>query len=297
MSREEVLRSMQLRKPRLVGCMTLLIAVGLLPSHTASGQDLINSCGEYVLKRENLTVGLSREQSYPIDITRIYDRQGDLVKILAYRKLAAKWCKDFTADGVPELMFEAADLQDPHCCWIYALYSMGKVIENQLIFHSGEQRIPRENVRNLDHGPALEIFAEQDLYGTFMDDLSDYLDPLMEWPALPMILCYRGKRYEECTHKFRGLLQEEIAKVEAELKERRSPDNFYPPFSASGGDRQKALLKHSALRFYGLHILAAEEAAVWEKLRQLVSDDVLSWLVKNKDQIQKAVKSRRSLVQ
>ena len=270
-----------------VSAFGLLLAFHLLSAVAVASEERIDQCGAYRLKEEHLTVGFTDDDKQPLNIIRVYDFEERLVKVFAYRQLTVQGCQDITADGVPELLLEGYSGGD-HCCWISALYSMGTKIENRLIFRGSSGRIDSEDIKNLDQGPAHEIRA-RDGSLSYFGGLS-YFDS----PSLPLILCYRGGRYNDCTQDFPELLDQEIQETEAKL-EGEIRFLALAELNPSAVERLRASIKGLALRLYALHILAGEETRGWDKLRQILSDeDVLLWLEEHKDQVSKSIKEGRA---
>lgn len=241
----------------------------LLPFSLSAEEQDVTRCGDYRLTTENLTEGFTAEDKFPLGVVKMFDSENRLAKIVAYRRLNIKGCADLTADGVPELMLEGYT-GGTHCCWVDAIYSMGEEIKNRLVFESRTGGIDMaDDLQDLNQDSVLEIFAtDSSLF--YFDDLTG-----PDFPALPLVLCYRDERYEDCTRQFPALLAEEIQRAETELR------------------GHTVEVKRQALRFYALHVLAGEEAQGWQRLQESVPANVLSWLEENKEAIPKRITRSR----
>ncbi len=236
----------------------------------ASGQ--ITRCGDYGIEREKLEVGLQAGDPRSIDVVRFRGAGGRVAHTVAERRIEMRWCRDITGDRTPELLIEGSTSESPHCCWSYALYSMGPGIKTLLAVASGDQRLAFDDIRELGHGPAQEIVLHLNLHGAFITH--EKWASITEWPTLPAILCYREGTYRDCTREHPKELQRQIERAGGELR------------SASG--RQAAdegSIRRWALTFYGLHVLARAESEGEERLKKLVPESVRRWIERHRDEI------------
>ena len=175
---------------------------------------------------------------------------------------------------------------------------MGETIQNLLILEN-PTGIDFSHMKNLDEDPALEIVT-YDTSLFFVGGLS-----AVDSPTLPLILCYGGQRYVDCTREFPGLLEQAIQSTEVELA-----NNIKSDILSRGREfelqLQAVLIKEAILELAGLHILAGRQErswqSLWQKLREIAPQDVVEvvreevekWLLEHRNEIAERLKRHGS---
>lgn len=159
-----------------------------------AGARTVQTCGLYQFVTDQLTDtdGYHTERLEVRDRSRVVATWND-----AYTDV--RWCRDVTADGVPEAMVSIAS-GGAHCCTTFKVYSLTRPLRQVLSVDAGnvDDIIPRQ----LDGTGPLELLSWDDRFAYA------YGMSYAESPFLPVVYAYQGGRYVLATRRYPGILRD-----------------------------------------------------------------------------------------
>ncbi|MFQ5915356.1 MAG: hypothetical protein ACE5JS_19470 [Nitrospinota bacterium] len=184
-------------------------------------------------------------------------------------------CIDLNRDGKTELILRHYS-GGAHCCNTLSISTLGDKIKNILVFFAGNGALA--SFEDLDYDNIKELIVNYDGFAYF-GGLCFACSPI-----LPLVLCYRSGRYQDCTKKFPTIVKTDQASYRARV-----------------GDEPGY-----ALGFLAASILLDEEKEAWDYLRaklnptegKIDSDhqSIYQWLEEHRSEIRKVVKDRKSRI-
>jgi hypothetical protein len=182
-----------------------------------------------------------------------------LVSITDWRILSAD-CADITADSIPELVVRTFS-GGAHCCETLRVYALGDTARLLLLYEANNAM--GVEVRDINGDGRRELILGDDSFAYF-DDLCYACSPA----HLPLVACYTGVRFEDCTRQFPDL-----------LRVRR--DEGLSRLKTLTGEEVLAQAKGAALGVLAMSVLLGEEEQGLEAVRQAApSEAVTTWLSK-----------------
>jgi hypothetical protein len=174
-------------------------------------------------------------------------------------------CRDLTGDRTPELAVETYS-GGAHCCTDLTVLSLGSPVRVLLRYGAGNSGV---EIKDLDRDGRPELVLGDDTFAYF-DDLCFACSP----SSFPLVACYRGGRFEDCTRRFPSLLRAKARQWTAALR-----DELRKPADAAARDYARG----AALGLYASHMLLGEEAAGWAAVRALTRRrDIVDWLARHR---------------
>ncbi|MGE5362004.1 MAG: hypothetical protein ACM3NQ_23560 [Bacteroidales bacterium] len=194
-----------------------------------------------------------------------------LVSITDWRIVSAD-CDDITADGIQELVVRTFS-GGAHCCETLRVYALADT--PRLLLSYEANNAGGVEVRDINGDGRRELILGDDSLAYF-DDLCYACSP----SHLPLIACYTGTRFEDCTRQFPDLLR---ARREAYLA-RVGP--------ATEADAV-AQVKGAALGALAVSALLGEEEQGLAAVKAAgASDTVMAWVTKALPQVREWASTR-----
>jgi hypothetical protein len=187
-------------------------------------------------------------------------RAGRLLVSITDWRIVAVECDDITADGVQELVVRSFS-GGAHCCETLRVYALGDTPRRLLLYEANNAM--GAEARDVNGDGRRELILGDDTFAYF-DDLCYACSPA----HLPLVACYTGSRFEDCTRQFPDLLRERRDAYLARVG---------PPADAA----DTAQVKGAALGALALSELLGEEEKGLAAIRQEnPGAAVLDWLSK-----------------
>jgi len=223
------------------------------------------ACGEYEVVPSGFRA--AREPS-----RLLIQKEGRLLVSIADWRVVSADCDDITADGVLELVVRTFS-GGAHCCETLRVYSLGDA-PRQLLLYEANNAMGVE-VRDIDGDGRRELILGDDTFAYF-DDLCYACSPA----HLPLVACYTGARFEDCTRRFPEL-----------VRERR--DGFMARVGPAADTAALAHVKGAALGVLATSVLVGEEEQAMSAVRQAgPGESVLAWLSKALPRVREWAASR-----
>jgi hypothetical protein len=182
-----------------------------------------------------------------------------LVSITDWRVVSVE-CDDITADGIQELVVRTFS-GGAHCCETLRVYVLGDT-PKLLLSYEANNAMGAE-VRDLNGDGRRELVLGDDTFAYF-DDLCYACSP----SHLPLVACYAGTRFEDCTRQFGDLL-------------RARRDAYLSRVGPATAEAELAQVKGAALGVLATSILLGEEDQGLSAVRAAgAGDAVMAWLTK-----------------
>lgn len=207
--------------------------------------------------------------------SRLVVRRGQaVVKTLTGWRITEVRCVELTGDGTPELSVEWHS-GGAHCCSTIQIFQLQPTFRQILTFNAGHT-MGFTVQRDRDGRPAL-VLGDSGL--AYYGDLCFACSP----SSMPLVVCYTGARYVDCTRRFPGVVQEALKSYTQSLR-----DSVRSTHSS-----RIEYLKGAALGVYAAHALLDREADGLTAVRRIVTEpEVTSWLAGQRDGIRKWLRSR-----
>jgi hypothetical protein len=206
---------------------------------------------------------------------RVVIRRGPkVIKTLTGDRITEVQCVEVTGDAVPELSIEWYS-GGAHCCTTVQIFQLRPAFREILLFGAGHT-IGFTVVRDRQGKPAL-VLGDSSL--AYYGDLCFACSP----SSMPLVACYTGARYVDCTRRFPSVVQDTIKTYTDNLREAiRSKDASRIEY-----------MRGAALGVYAGYALLDREADGLAAVRRMVSEPaVTSWLAAQRSGIRKWLKGR-----
>lgn len=176
-------------------------------------------------------------------------------------------CVDIDNDGQKEAVIDYYT-HGAHCCFEYYIY--GKESAGLQLIQSislGEYSNPMFQDINKDGLP--EIVA--------LNDSLAYFAGLCHAcsPSLPLVLCYRNKKFSDCTDEFPVIIDQAIKK------------------NLMKSEKDESLRKGIALQYLALHIIKGKKEEGWRGVKKYYPESY-SWLRENAQALNKILSKQES---
>lgn len=183
-------------------------------------------------------------------------------------------CTDVTGDGRPELIVESYS-GGAHCCSTIQVFQLQPALRRILNFEAGNAG--GFSVRRGPRGRPALVLGDDGL--AYYGDLCFACSP----SYMPLVACYDGTRFAECTRQFPDVIQEAIRTSIKELKDAvRSTHDSRPYY-----------MKGAALGVYAAYSLLGKEANGLTTVIRIARDpEVTSWLVNQRGGVAKWLRSQ-----
>jgi hypothetical protein len=207
--------------------------------------------------------------------SRLVIRRGQtIVKTLTGSRLPEVRCLDLTGDGRQELTAEWHS-GGAHCCSTIQVFQLQPAFRQLLTYEAGHTQ-GFEVDRGPDGRPAL-ILGDSGL--AYYDELCFACSP----SSMPLVACYAGDRYVDCTRRFPNVVGKAIKAYTESLKEA----------VRSTHSSRIEYMKGAALGVYAAHALLGREAGGLTAAKRISAEpQVTSWLAAQRDGIKKWLRSR-----
>jgi hypothetical protein len=198
---------------------------------------------------------------------------GRLLVTLTDGRVTAAECDDITADAVPELLVRTSS-GGAHCCETLRVYALADA-PRLLLLYEGNNAEGVE-VRDLNGDARRELVLGDDSFAYF-DDLCYACSPA----NLPLVACFAGGRFEDCTRQFPDLLRARRDAAIARLKD------------SAGRADDRPFARGAALAIAALSELLGEGQQGVDLVRKIDADEaLLAWLVKSLPQVREWASTR-----
>src|SRR3990172_7510843 len=202
--------------------------------------------------------------------SRLVVRRGQtVVKTLTGWRITEVRCVELTGDSTPELSVEWFS-GGAHCCSTIQIFQLRPTVRELLPLyagHTGGFTVQRDQGGR----PAL-VLGDSGL--AYYGDLCFACSP----SSMPLVACYTGGRYVDCTRRFPSVVQKTIASYTESLR-----DSIRSTHSS-----RIEYMKGAALGVYAAHALLDREADGLAAVRRIVTEpEVTSWLPRPRDGIRK----------
>jgi hypothetical protein len=257
----------QVRYLPIVLALLLAASAGTLAARLAQAPPQVqrSACGAY----EVVPSGFG-DSGRPSRLT--IQKAGRLLVSLTDWSILSSDCDDITADRIPELVVRTFD-GGAHCCETLRVYALGERPRLLLVYEANNAM--GAEVRDLDGDGRRELLLGDDTFAYF-DDLCYACSPA----SLPMVACYAGQRFEDCTRRFPDL-----------LRERR--DRYLARVGPAAGEDARQVIRGAALGVVAVSALLGQEQQGLELVRQAGADEsVVAWLTKSLPRIREWLDTR-----
>lgn len=207
--------------------------------------------------------------------SRVVIRRGQsVVKTLTGDRITEIRCVELTGDGSPDLSIEWYS-GGAHCCTTIQIFQLRPALRQILMYGAGHTT-GFTVVRDRGGKPAL-VLGDSSL--AYYGDLCFACSP----SSMPLVACYTGTRYVDCTRRFPDAVQEAIKTYTDSLRDAiRSKDASRVEY-----------MRGAALGVYAAHALLDREADGLAAVRRLVTEPaVASWLAAQRNGIRKWLQGR-----
>lgn len=224
-----------------------------------------SACGAY----EVVPSGF-RDSGRPSRLT--IQKAGRLLVSLTDWSILSSDCDDITADRVPELVVRTFN-GGAHCCETLRVYALDEK-PRLLLVYEANNAVGAE-VRDLDGDGRRELLLGDDTFAYF-DDLCYACSPA----SLPMVACYTGQRFEDCTRRFPDL-----------LRERR--DRYLARVGPAADEDARQPIRGAALGVVAVSALLGEQAQGLDLVRKAGAEEpVVAWLTKSLPRVREWLDTR-----
>jgi hypothetical protein len=183
-----------------------------------------------------------------------------LVSITDWRVVSVE-CDDITADAVQELVVRTFS-GGAHCCETLRVYALGGVPRLLLLYEANNAM--GVDVRDVNGDGRRELILGDDTFAYF-DDLCYACSP----SQLPLVACYTGARFEDCTRQFPELL-------------RARRDAYLSRVGPAADESARAQAKGAALGALATSVLLGEEEQGLSAISAAgPGEAVMAWLRKS----------------
>ncbi len=186
-------------------------------------------------------------------------------------------CRDATGDGISDLLVERYS-GGAHCCT--TLYIVTLVPGIRLVLRYPAGNAGGFDIVDINRDGRPELVLGDDSFAYF-DDLCYACSP----SEMPLIACFQGGRFVDCTRAFPGKVREGVTVWSSRLREeiKQGP-------SAPGSAQY---IRGAALGLYATYALLGEEAKGRAAVHSIVSTSaVLAWLDAHRMDVRKWMSSR-----
>lgn len=161
-----------------------------------------------------------------------------------------------------------------HCCWTYRFYSEkgGKVSETVLDVGNGYE----PKFEDINSDGIKEILSHDDRFDYF-HDLSH-----ADSPFLPMVICWTGDTFLDCTAQFPGITRNWLEK---ELERTKKEGQQWDTHQKLG----------VSLGIFAAFLRLGEREKGWQQVSSFCSSECLSWLKKHEKEITAIASTPRKL--
>lgn len=212
-------------------------------------------CGGYTIR----IVKAETRDLWPITRVDIL-RRGRVVETASESQVSQVRCAEVTGDGRPDLVVELYS-GGMHCCATIQVFQLRPRLRRTLDYPAGNAlgfSLARDRA-----GRPGRVLGDDGL--AYYDDLCFACSP----SSLPLVACFRGTRFADCTGEFPTLLQ---AAANDYTQALRDADR-------SSHDSRVAYMRGAALGVYAAHVLLGREADGLAAVRRVTTEpDVVIWL-------------------
>jgi hypothetical protein len=188
-------------------------------------------------------------------------KAGRLLVSLTDWSVISSECDDITADKIPELVVRTFS-GGAHCCETLRVYALGDTPRLLLLYEANNAM--GAEVRDLDGDGRRELILGDDTFA-YDDDLCYACSPA----NLPLVACFNGTRFEDCTRRFPDL-----------VRQRR--DAYLARVVAGGDEDARQHARGAALGVVALSALLGEEQQGLDLVRKAGADEtVMTWLARS----------------
>jgi|GEM_PF-1394956 len=186
----------------------------------------------------------------------LLQRQGRVMTTVTAYAIAAVSCDDVTGDGAPDLLARTFS-GGAHCCETVRVWSLGD--KPRLVLDYAAGNAGGASARDLDGDGRAELLLGDDGLAYF-DDLDYASSP----SSLPLVACFAGETFRDCTAEHPEALREAAARFRERLDG-----------SPAGAGR----VRGAALGFFAASLLLGQAAQAREDIRAVVQDEkLMAWL-------------------
>lgn len=248
-------------------------AFGTPTMSRAAGADTPAQCAGHTIRLSEIETRDAAPSS------RLMVRRGQaVIKTLTGSRITEVRCVELTGDGRPELSVEWYS-GGAHCCSTIQIFQLQPTFREILTFNAGHT-IGFTVQRDRSGRPAL-VLGDSGL--AYYGDLCFACSP----SSMPLVACYTGGRYVDCTRRFPSVVQETI---------KSSTESLRDSVRSTHASRIE-YMKGAALGVYAAHALLDREADGLAAVRRIVTEpEVTSWLRGQRDGIRKWLRSRPGLL-
>lgn len=162
------------------------------------------TCGSYTIQLKENGFAEPADQLHLIF-------KGKTVLSLKAAGVGISFCKDITADGIPEIMFYQYS-GGTRCCYTHSLYSLPKLNKQikapKLLFYSNSKYTKTLKTAQLDASPALEIISSDWRFAY------KYGVGISESLPMPVIYSFHAGRYMDLSRHYQSALRRMMHKNE-----------------------------------------------------------------------------------
>jgi hypothetical protein len=202
----------------------------------------------------------------------VTDAKKNVLAILEDEKVEAAQ-RDYTGDGVPDLLLSAYS-GGAHCCTTYYLFDRSSgTVQNILAYAAGNYR--GLEPKNLGGGKRPELLV-------FSDALAYFEVSYADSPGVRVVLEWNGSRYKVATLKYPKLALDEMKEYQRDLLQSVNADS--------------GTLKGMVLGVYanGVSAGAAGSAEAW--IRQHTTVKLLNWFLPLRETVRRTVEGSKCKV-
>lgn len=239
--------------PRRLAPFVVAALLTLASAHAIAGEAPVRrfACGAFDVVPSGFRSG------HPARLS--IQKAGRLLVTVADWSVTAAGCEELTGDRVPELVVRTAS-GGAGCCETVRVFGLGAKPRLLLLYQANHA--PGAEARDIDGDGRAELILGDDTFAYF-DDLSHAASP-----ALPLVACFGGDRFADCTPRFPELLRD---------LRRRHAARLAPP----AGDEAVSEARGAALGVIAASALLGEEDEGLRMVRDAVTDPrVTDWVKK-----------------
>lgn len=246
-----------------------ILAAGAPAMQFAVASGVPANCAGHTIRLSEREKG-AFERSARLEIRRRHA----VVKTVTAWAIGEVDCTDLTGDGRPELIVESFS-GGAHCCYTIQVFQLQPALRRILNFEAG-------NAGGFSVGqgaggrPAL-VLGDDGL--AYYGDLCFACSP----HHIPLVACYDGTRFVECTRQFPAVIQEAVKDAIEQLRQAVQSTHESRPY----------YMKGAALGVYAAYALLGKEAAGLATVRRIARDpEVTSWLVNQRGGVAEWLRNR-----
>lgn len=256
--------------PRWIGVVACVLGVHIFAAPPAFAVPApLTACVGYALQlSEPVTSAVERYARITIK------RDGRVMGTISGEAISGVDCVDVTGDRRPEVIVETWS-GGAHCCSTMQVFLLQPSFRRILSYQAGSAA--GFVARRAPGGRLGLVLGDDGL--AYYDDLCFACSPT----HMPLVACYAGGRFVECTRQFPGLIQEAIRISQDQLKEAL----------ASTHESRPLYMKGAALGIYAGHALLGRGADGLTMVRRMAPDpEVNAWLARQRDGVMRWIGSR-----